>query len=99
MLNDLNRMTTFLTVADEQNQNQTASQRELLLWHQKLAHANMQRIQALLREPQETNQQQVLIPKQWTSTSCPRPLCVVCQLSKQGRHGAGTHRELQKEKE
>jgi hypothetical protein len=98
-LSDLNGMTTFLTVADERNQNLTASQRELLLWHQKLAHTDMQRIQALLRDPQDKEQQQVLFPKERASTSCPRPLCAACQLSKQGRRGAGTHRELPKENE
>jgi hypothetical protein len=35
----------LMSVADETNQNLTASQRELLSWHQKLGHADMQRVQ------------------------------------------------------
>jgi hypothetical protein len=53
----------------------------------------MQQIQALLREPQDKNQQQVLLPQQQKSTSCPRPLCAACQLSKQGQRVVLGHTE------
>jgi hypothetical protein len=38
---DLGGLTALLNVADETNQNLTITQKEMLMWHQKLTHANM----------------------------------------------------------
>jgi hypothetical protein len=40
-----------LDVTDEMNQNFTAPQRELMLWHQKWAHCDIGRVQTLLATP------------------------------------------------
>ena len=41
----------MMNVAEETNQNLTAPQRELKLWHDRLGHADMQRIQTICRKP------------------------------------------------
>jgi hypothetical protein len=48
---DTNILANF-TVADEVNENITAAKKELLLWHWKLGHAHMQRVQMMIRTPQ-----------------------------------------------
>jgi hypothetical protein len=48
------KMLANLTVADKVNQNLTAAKKELLLWQWKLRHAYMQRVQMMIRTPQET---------------------------------------------
>jgi hypothetical protein len=48
-----NLLCSFLSVADKTNQNLTASQKELLLWHWKLGHAGFQWIQHLASTPRE----------------------------------------------
>jgi hypothetical protein len=42
------KMLASLMVADEVNQHLTAAKNELLLWHWKLGHADMQRVQMLI---------------------------------------------------
>jgi hypothetical protein len=42
----------FTSVADETNQHISYAQKELLLWHHKLWHCDLQRVQTLLRQPQ-----------------------------------------------
>ena len=44
----------FLSVADESNQNITASQKELLQWHWRLGHANFKWIQRLASTPRKS---------------------------------------------
>jgi Reverse transcriptase (RNA-dependent DNA polymerase) len=75
----------YVTVADETNQNLTSSQRELLLWHWRLGHANMQWIQMLAVRPKEDSVSALLLTKQTTVSSCPLPLCMACQMAKQTR--------------
>ena len=75
----------LMNVSDETNQNLTKPQKELLLWHQRLCHADMQRVQNLMREPQDPLKRKILEPQQQSASSCDRPLCTACQLSKQGR--------------
>jgi hypothetical protein len=92
-----NLLSSFLSVADETNQNLTASQKELLLWHWKLGHAGFQWIQHLASTPHEPIdgiEYPILKCKQPRVSSCPAPLCTACQLSKQNRRGAGTSLEL-----
>ena len=45
------RTDVFLLVASETNQNLTAAQKELLLWHWKLSHIGFQWIQSLMVNP------------------------------------------------
>jgi hypothetical protein len=53
-----------LTVADEVNQSLTAAGKKLLLWHWKLGHTYMQRVQMMIITPQETSpHEQILFPK------------------------------------
>ena len=75
----------LMNVADETNQNLTASQKELLLWHWKLGHANMQWIQTLCRDPKANSRRLVLETKEAKTTSCVIPLCAACMLGKQHR--------------
>ena len=64
---------TFLSVADETNQNLTASQKELLIWHWKLGHANFQWIQTLCRHSNSDSKRCVLPTKLDKTSSCPAP--------------------------
>jgi hypothetical protein len=64
-------MLANLTVADEFNQNLTTAEKELLLLHWKLGHADMQRVQMMLITPQDTSpHEQILFPKVKTASSC-----------------------------
>ena len=76
---------TFMSVADETNQNLTASQKELLIWHWKLGHANFQWIQTLCRHSTSDSKRCVLPTKFNKTSSCPAPKCVACMLGKQAR--------------
>ena len=85
------------SIVDTTNLNLTGSQKELLLWHWKLGHANMHWVQFLAAVPWRTNSSdpppKVILPSRPGSrmSSCERPLCTACQLSKQShrtREGA-----------
>jgi hypothetical protein len=83
-------MLANLTVADEVNQNLTAAKKELLLWHWKLVHADMQRVQMMIRNPQDTSpHEQILLPKVKTASSCEHPLCAACHFAKPTRRNPG----------
>jgi hypothetical protein len=87
-----------LSVADESNQNLTASQRELLKWHWRLGHANFQWVQALFANPRGDDPRPdlpILSSTVARVSSCPIPLCAACQVGKQSRRGARTHVEHQ----
>ena len=75
----------FMLVLDKTNQNITAPQKELLLWHQKLCHFNQQRVQMMLSRQTNSSRCQIITPKFQGSSSCACPLCAACQLSKQTR--------------
>jgi hypothetical protein len=84
-------MLASLTVADEVNQNLTADRKELLLWHWKLGHADIQRVQIMIRTPQETSpREHILFPTVKTASSCDHPLCAACRFAKSTRHNPGT---------
>jgi hypothetical protein len=73
--------TTFmatLDVTDEMNQNLTAPQRELILWHKKWAHYDIGCVQTLLATPPDASQTQLIEPMHATSSSCPKPKCAAC---------------------
>jgi hypothetical protein len=74
-----------MDVTEEMNQNLTAPQRELMLWHQKWAHCDLGRVQTLLATPQDDSLPHVIAPKQVKASSCPKPKCAACCLSKTGR--------------
>lgn len=83
-------VSTYLTVSDQENQNLTSAQRELLLWHQKLGHANMTWIQELCSKKisrPERPDLPVIDTKAATVPTCVAPLCVACQMAKQTRRG------------
>jgi hypothetical protein len=77
-----------MDVTEEMNQNLTAPQRELMLWHKKWAHCNMGCVQTLLATPWDTSLVQLIEPKHANASSCPKPKCVVCCLSKTKRASA-----------
>jgi GAG-pre-integrase domain len=77
--------TTFVTVADETNQNLTMAQKELLLWHWRLGHINFQWIQMLVAKPQNIEEESFIKTKHSNVSSCALPLCMACQLAKQAR--------------
>jgi Reverse transcriptase (RNA-dependent DNA polymerase) len=89
---------SHLSVADETNQNLTSSQKELLKWHWRLGHANMQWIQHLLsshpshaddNEPRPDHP--ILRSQTPKSSSCLLPLCAACQMAKQTRRNPSTN--------
>jgi hypothetical protein len=73
-LSNLSGLSALLNVADETNQNLTAAQKELLLWHHKLGNADMQRVQTLLAKPVLATNPQLLVPMEAKASSCKRPL-------------------------
>jgi hypothetical protein len=79
-----------IDVIEKMNQNLTAPQRELMLWHQKRAHCDMGRVQTLLATPRDTSLDQLIEPKHAKASSCPKPKCAACCLSKTGRASAPT---------
>jgi hypothetical protein len=61
MFEDTTVMAT-MDVAKEMNQNLTAPQRELMLWHQKWAHCNLGRVQTLLATPRDESLPHAIAP-------------------------------------
>jgi hypothetical protein len=90
-LRNLGGLSALLNVANETTQNLTAVQKELLLWHHKLAHANMQHVQTLLCEPITKGYSQMIKPKEQKAFHCCQRLCAACQLTKQSCQGSGSH--------
>jgi hypothetical protein len=52
-----------IDVTEEINQNLTAPQRELMLWHQKWAHIDLGRVQTLIATPRDESLPHVISPK------------------------------------
>ena len=73
------------SVLSPANLNLTGSQKELLLWHQRLGHADLKRVQALLGQPRDEKGRQVLFPINKRVTTCDPPKCDACQYAKQKR--------------
>jgi hypothetical protein len=79
----------FTSVADETNQNISYAHKELLIWHHKLCHLDLHRVQTFLRQPQEgSGHHQVLFPKRKYS-SCNTGLRAAYQVGKQARESSG----------
>ena len=85
VLGDGHSVYNYMSVADESNQNLTRAQKELLLWHWKLGHANLQWIQTLCREPTNNHRRFVLETHHSKTSSCVLPKCAACMLGKQTR--------------
>jgi hypothetical protein len=71
------------TVLDPTNTHLTASQKELLLWHQRLGHNGMQRIQEQFRPRSDHSPRLPTLHS--TVSSCVIPRCDACLLSKASR--------------
>jgi len=79
-------------VVNNLNQNIPASQKELLTWYWKLGHVHFKWIQKLTTTPQkplEGIDMPILKLKDKGMSSCPHPLCTVCQMAKQTRRNPG----------
>jgi len=86
-------------VGSECNQNITAPQKELLLWHWKLG-ISMYRIQELMREQtmEEPNGTKsilppIICPRHPSATSCPVPACTSCILARAKKRATGTKKQ------
>ena len=90
-LGDGHSVHNYMSVADETNQNLTSAQKELLLWHWKLGHANFQWVQTLCRDPATTRRRFALATKHPKVSSCALPTCAACMLGKQTRRQPGTN--------
>ena len=73
-----------LSVIDETNQNLTQAQKEALLWHYRLCHANFGWVQSLLRN-KRSGAPAPIPPKNQQASSCAHPVCAACQFGKQAR--------------
>ena len=90
-LGDGHSVHNYMSVADETNQNLTSAQKELLLWHWKLGHANFQWVQTLCCEPTTSRRCFALTTKHPKVSSCALPTCAACMLGKQMRRQPGTN--------
>jgi hypothetical protein len=83
-------LSCLLSVADDSNTNLSGPQKELLLLHQRLGHADMQRIQHLCHAKGDDNTaHDILLMTHVTTKSCARPLSAACQMGKRGKTSAG----------
>jgi GAG-pre-integrase domain len=73
------------TILSSSNLNLSPSQQELLLWHQRLGHADQQHIQVLLSTPRDATVPQILKPRHSKASSCDPVICETCQYAKQRR--------------
>ena len=89
-----NKVTESKFVLQRANWNLTEPQRELLLWHHRLGHINMQHVQSLLAKQKDDNSQRTkgqgekrtIHPSNKKSSHCqPCPKCEACQYAKQKR--------------
>jgi hypothetical protein len=99
-LQSFEQVSACLSVADETNQNLTAPQKELLLWHHRLAHANLQWVQWLAashRDREDNRTKSLLETKENKVSSCVLPLCAACQVAKQSRRGAEVFKNVMEE--
>ena len=94
LLNNSDYMSAFFSVADENNQNLTAAQKELQLWHFRLCHAGCDWVQVLMkprkREIGVPCDPPILQPRHQTAAKCDKPKCCSCLLSRQARRGTNS---------
>jgi hypothetical protein len=87
-LSQPHNVSTYLSVAEEVNQNIAAAQKELLKWHWRLGNAGLRWIQWLAATPRTTpdgNDAPIIQVKHEKMSSC--NLCAACQVAKQARRG------------
>ena len=76
----------MLSVGAENNQNLTAGEKEMLLYHAKLGHAHFKWIQRLLAQPNDPSQASILPCRHKGASNSQRTiLCAACELGKQAR--------------
>ena len=88
-----NSSDVFSSVAGETNQNLTASQKELLIWHWKLAHIGFQWLQTLMSSPSGNpklddgtlNKPNIISTKHPATKTCQAPMCAACALARMTR--------------
>ncbi len=85
-LNDSSQNETILmSVAEETNQNLSNAEKEVLRWHWKLGHANMQHVQQLLVQRDATDGKRTILPTKHKSASsfdASTVKCAACELGK-----------------
>ena len=82
------RPNVFSSVAGETNQNLTAAQKELLIWHWKLGHIGFQWLRGMIASPQQQaplDQNELKKPvfiqaKHVGTKTCTSPMCAACSL-------------------
>jgi hypothetical protein len=77
-------------ILKQANNNLSSSeQKELLLWHYRLGHIGISRVQSLLQKPRTNSfndkQVRLISPSNNKSSHCLSPLCSSCQYAKQKR--------------
>ncbi|CAJ1961149.1 unnamed protein product, partial [Cylindrotheca closterium] len=76
----------MLSVGAENNQNLTAGEKEMLLYHAKLGHAHFKWIQRLLAQPNDPTQDAISPCRHKGASNSQRTiLCAACELGKQAR--------------
>jgi hypothetical protein len=73
-------------VLKQANSNLSPEQKELLLWHYRLGHIGISRVQSLLQKPRtnsfDDSQSRLISPSNNKSSHCHAPLCSSCQYTK-----------------
>jgi hypothetical protein len=76
-------------VLKQANSNISLEQKELLLWHHRLGHIGLSRVQSLFQKPRTSSfndsQFRLISPSNNKSSHCHPPLCTSCQYAKQKR--------------
>ena len=91
-------MFPYPNVLDPTNPNLTGTQKELLLWHQRLAHLSFEHLQALMRckrpnldggKDDPDGCTPCIKPKLPNTHSCKAPMCKACQIACAKQQNAG----------
>ena len=85
---------TTLSVAAENNQNLTVAEKELLLHHFQLGHANIRWIQSLLAHPQDGSLPILPSKNKGASTTTRQIICAACAMGKQHARTAKPSRKI-----
>jgi hypothetical protein len=82
-------------VLKQANNNISPEQKELLLWHYRLGHIGISRVQSLLQKPRSSAfddvQSRLISPSNNKSSHCHPPMCTSCQYAKQKRKNPPKH--------
>ena len=84
------KVTDSTTVLQRTNWNLSEPQKELLLWHNRLGHINLQHVQTLLAKPRDKGIRRILKPSNNKSSHCTICNCEACQYAKQKRRNPRT---------